>query len=334
MMPSAIRLLIAAAVLAGGCGSAPAPSSPAISAVPPSTGDSAYPAAFVASASGRSGSARGLAVFSSSDGRLLRWLVRGASLPTPIAVSPTGAWVYYYYTAAPPPRCPRTGFVEPILWRVRVTGGRPQRARIHTSDLAFSPDGRMMAYTSTRRCGQTLLIVVRDRRTRMTRQIIAARNVLPGNGPIFGAQLSWAPDDVHLAVAVEPAAAINTLLVINARRTTNITRVPPIPPCAVPHVGCLDPGFDVRGRLTFLNWVEEPSRSAEWIARWQNGLTTRPFQLGRVLSFNAAIAIDRTGNAILLEGYLRHPKLWRLSGGSRTLLRRFTNWPTTIWLLR
>src|SRR5712691_10579105 len=36
------------------------------------------------------------------------------------------------------------------------------------------------------------------------------------------AELSWAPDDVHLAVGATPAAAINTLEVINARRATDL----------------------------------------------------------------------------------------------------------------
>jgi hypothetical protein len=338
MMPFAFRPIIAAAaVVLAGCGSAPAPSSPAISAVPHSTADGAYPAAFAASAAGGGGSVQGLAVFSSSDGRLLRWLVRSTSLPVPVAVSLGGAWVYYYYPAAPRPPCPSNGFVEPLLWRVHVNGGRPPRADIRTTDLAFSPDGRMVAYTSTQRCGQTLLIVVRDQRTGVTRRIIAARNSLSGNGPVFYAQLSWAPDDVHLAVAVAPAAAINTLEVIDARRATDITRAQPIPPCAAQHVGCLDPSFDVHGRLTFLNWLEEPSRSAEWVVRWQNGHAIRLFRLSQAVSFNAAIAVDQTGNAILLEGYLRQPELWRWSGGSLALLRRSTRRlvvTSPLWLVR
>jgi hypothetical protein len=56
-----------------------------------------YRAEFVAAVAGsiRSGP-QGLAVFSSSDGRLLRWLVRRAPDPVPVSVSPNGRWLYYY----------------------------------------------------------------------------------------------------------------------------------------------------------------------------------------------------------------------------------------------
>ena len=83
-------------------------------------------------------------------------------------------------------------------------------------------------------------------------------------------------------------------------------------------------GFDVHGRLTFLNWLQEPSRSAEWVVRWQNGHAIRLLRLSQAVSFGAAIALDRTGSAILLEGYLRQPELWRWSGGSLALLRSST----------
>jgi hypothetical protein len=296
-----------------------------------------YPAAFVASASG--GKVQGLAVFSSSGGRLLRWLVRGEKLPVPVAVSPHGTWVYFYYPAAPSRQCPSNGFVEPLLWRVRVAGGRPQRTDIHTTDLAFSPDGRMTAHTSTRKCGQTLVIVVHNQRTGATRTIIAARNDLSGNGPIFFAQLSWAPDDVHLAVAMAPAAAINSLIVINVRRATDITGVQSIPPCAAARsaqVGCLDPGFDRYGGLTFLKWLEKPGSSQEWAVRWRSGHATRIFRLSRATSFDADIAVDHAGNAILLEGY-GPLGLWRWSGGSLRLLRGPGSRPSVysaLWLSR
>jgi hypothetical protein len=248
--------------------------------------------------------------------------------------------VYYYYPPTLKLSCPPEGFVEPRLWRARVTGGRPERTDIRTTDLAFSPDGQLVAYTSERNCGQTLLIVVRDQRTGATRRIIAAHNDLSGNGVISFAELSWAPDDVHLAVATEAAAAINTLVVIDARKAKNITRSQPIPPCASPaapaQVGCLNPSFDVHGRLTFLDWLEAPSQSGEWPVRWASGHATRLFRLNRAAAFFAGIAVDRTGNAILLEGY-GHDDIWRWYKGSLTLIRRpsrrlvLTN---PLWLLR
>jgi hypothetical protein len=341
MKPFAFISVIAAALfVVAGCGSAQAQSSPAVGTVSRTTPDAAYPGAFVASTSDSAGAASGLAVFSSANGRLIRWLVRSKSQPMPVAVSPGGAWVYYYYPAASKPQCPPEGFVEPRLWRVRITGGRPERADIRTTDLAFSPDGKMMAYTSEQNCGQTLLIVVRDQRTGATRRIIAAHNDLSGNGVISYAELSWAPDDVHLAVATEAAAAINTLVVIDARRAKDITRSQPIPPCASPaapaQVGCLNPSFDVHGRLTFLDWLEAPSRSGEWTVRWRNGHATRLFKLNRAAAFFAGIAVDRTGNAILLEGY-GHDDIWRWYKGSLTLIRRSSRrlvLTNPLWLVR
>jgi hypothetical protein len=327
MKPFASRSIAAIAVVLTACGSASAQSSLAASVVSRSVADSSYPAAFVASLSNSTGTAGGLAVFSSSDGRLLRWLLHSKSQPTPVAVSPSGTWVYYYYPAAANPRCPSGGFVEPLLWRLRVTGGRPQRTDIHTTDLAFSPDGKMLAYTSELKCGRTLLIVVRNQRTGATRRIIAAHNDLSGNGVITEAELSWAPDDVHLAVATEAAAALNALQVIDTRRTTDITRAPVIGPCASPaastQVGCLNPGFDVHGRLTFLRWLESPGQSGEWVVRWQNRRATRLFRLSRALAFSAGISVDRTGNAILLLGEYGGPDdVWRWSNGSLSLIRR------------
>jgi hypothetical protein len=312
-------VIAASAALLAGCGLAAAQSVPAASTTHGKP--AGYPAAFVASAG--TGKVQGLAVFSAANGRLLHWLVRGKTAPVPVAVSPQGTWAYFYYPTTPGPRCPRDGFVEPVLWRVRVAGGRPQRTQFRTTDLAFSPDGKMTAYTSTRKCGQTLLIVVRNQRTGATRRIVAVHNDLSGNGPVFLAQLSWAPDDVHLAVATAPAAAINSLDVINALRATNITRAQPIPPCTAAgsaQVGCLDPGFSRPGSLTFLGWQEGPSKSGEWAQTWRHGTATRLFRLSKTLSFNADIAVDAAGSAILLEGH-DPSELWRWSGGSLTLLR-------------
>lgn len=248
--------------------------------------------------------------------------------------------MYYYYPATSKPQCPPEGFVEPRLWRVRVTGGRPERTDMRTTDLAFSPDGKMVAYTSERKCGQTLLLVVRDQRTGATRRIVVTHNDLSGNGVIADAELSWAPDDVHLAVATEAAAAINTLVVIDARRAKDITRSQPIPPCASPgepaQVGCLNPSFDVHGRLTFLDWLQAPSRSGEWTVRWRSGHATRLFKLNRAVAFSASIAVDRTGNAILLEGHGRDG-IWRWYKGSLTLIRRSSRrllLSSPLWLLR
>jgi hypothetical protein len=286
-------------------------------------GRGGYPAAFVAAVSGGSGmTRRGLAVFSSGDGHIVRWLVRSARDLLPAAVSPDNRWVYYFNQAAlAPGRCPRNRFTEPAMWRVPARGGPARRSGIRTTSIAFSPDGRMVAYISTRRCGSTVWIIVHDQRAGTTRRILLARNARTSNNPIFSAQLSWAPDDTRLAVAVAPAAAINALYVLNTRRAVRLP-AHAIRPCDGPVDECLDPAFDVRGRLTFLKWRNLNSRIPEWVVRWQKDSAIRLIRLSRNQSagVTASIAVDRVGNAILLAGGLRQREIWRWSGDRIALI--------------
>jgi hypothetical protein len=288
-----------------------------------------YPAAFVAAVGRgiRSGPS-GLAVFSSSDGRLLRWLVRGAADPVPVAVSPDGRWLYYYDQGVlTRGRCPATGFTDPVLWKVPTGGGRPERAGLRTPSIAFSTDGRMVAYTASSDCGRVARIVVRDRRTGAIRRILLARNDLSGQ-PTFSAQLSWAPDDAHLAVAVAPAAAINTLSVLNARRATSAITARQILPCpGTGGSGCLDPSFGAGGRLTFLKWQEGTVTSfAEWVIRWQHSRAEQLFPIPprQAEGGGASIAVDRAGNAVLIEGGMPLPEIWRWYRGHLSLILRST----------
>ena len=299
-----------------------------------------YPAAFVA-AVGRSirSGPHGLAAFSSSDGRLLRWLVRSAPDPFPVAVSPNGRWLYYTQYAPTQGRCPNTGFVDPVLWKVPAGGGRPRRSGLRTPSIAFSPDGRMVAYTKSSGCGRLLRIVVRNRRTGATRRILLAHNDLRGNNQVGSAQLSWAPDDAHLAVAVAPAAAINGLSVINALRARNAITARDIWPCAGDTkkiiVGCLNPGFDIHGRLTFLKWREgdTPNSFAEWVVRWHRGRAGKLFRLSGEQSADgsASIAVNRTGNAVLPDGGQRYPEIWRWYRGPLRLILRSTPGRRVVW---
>ncbi len=295
-----------------------------------------YPAAFVAAVarSFRPGP-RGLAVFSSSDGRLLRWLVRSAPGPVPVSVSPDGRWLYYYNQDAPAPgRCPDTGFAGPVLRKVPTAGGRSRRAGLRTPGIAFSPDGRMVAYTVSSRCGRLVRIVVRNRRTGSTRRILLARNDLRGSNQIGTAQLSWAPDDTHLAVAAAPAAAINGLSVINAlrARTVPFARRSVPSPCARGNDECLDPAFDVHGRLTFVKWLNTIRRSGEWVMRWHDGRAHRLFRLpGQQIGGDVSIAVNRTGNAVLLENSgARRPEIWRWNHGHLSLILRSVP-PRVVW---
>jgi len=223
--------------------------------------------------------------------------------------------------------------VDPVLWKVPTDGGRPRRAGIRTPSIAFSPDGRMVAYTVSSRCGRVIRIVVRDGRTGDTRRILLAHNDLRGNNQIGSAQLSWAPDDAHLAVAVAPAAAINALSVINAlrARTVSFTRRSIPSPCARGNDECLDPAFDVRGRLTLFKWLNVIRRTGEWVIRWHDGRAQRLFRLPGQQSGDVSIAVNRTGNAVLLENSgARHPEIWRWYRGRLSLILRSTP-PQVVW---
>ena len=279
---------------------------------------------FVASVSAAGGRvSRGLAVFSSADGYLIRRLTRDRLFPAAAAASPDGRWVYFFRESDLAPRsCQGSGFTEPSLWKVPARGGRPQRAGLRTTSLAFSPDGRMAAYTTARRCGLTIWIVVRDRKAGTTRRILLARNAPTSNNPTETAQLSWAPDDRHLAIAVAPAAAINSLYVLNARTATKLPATT-IAPCNAPNDDCLDPSYDHRGRLTFLKWRNQLGHHPERVVRWQHDHASRLFTLSRSQSAErtASIAVDPANGAVLIEGGLRQRQIWRWSGGSITLIR-------------
>jgi hypothetical protein len=283
-----------------------------------------HPRAFVASVLGAGGRvSRGLSVFSAADGHVIRKLTRDRRFPVAVALSPDGRWVYYFRESDQAPgRCKATGFTEPPLWRVPASGGRPRRAGLRTTSLAFSADGRMAAYTSSRRCGRTVWIVIRDKKAGTTRHILLARNVPTSNNPIFTAQLSWAPDDRHLAVAVTPAAAINSVSVVNARTATRMP-AKAIAPCTRQEDECLDPGFDRSGGLTFLKWRNQPGRHPERVVRWQHGHVSRLVTLSRNQSSqnSASIAAGGAGGAVLIEGGIRRHQVWRWSAGRITLIR-------------
>jgi hypothetical protein len=142
--------------------------------------------AFVASVAGAGGRvSRGLAVFSSVDGHVILRLTTDSRFPVAVAASPAGRWVYFFRESdLAAGRCQGRGFTEPTLWRMPASGGRPRRAGLRTTSLAFSPDGRMLAYTSARRCGRTIWIVVRDRTAGTTRRILLARNAPTSNNAV------------------------------------------------------------------------------------------------------------------------------------------------------
>jgi hypothetical protein len=95
---------------------------------------------------------------------------------------------------------------------------------------------------------------------------------------------------------------------------------------------CLDPGFDLRTRLTFLKWRNELNPGPEWAMRLRHGRAVRLFLLSSDQSgyFTASIAVAREGNAVLLQGGRQAVEIWRWSGGRSQLLIRSTQ-PSRWW---
>jgi hypothetical protein len=328
------RLAVLPAIAVLGCALLPGTAAASLHTVP---------ASFVAAVY-RNSVPEGLAVFSSSSGRLARWLVRRTSGPTPAAVSADGRWVYYYNQSGVK-SCPGDGLVLPALWRVKAGGGAPQKTGLRTDSFALSPDGKMSAYLSARHCGRTLWLVIRNRRTGRTRRIFLWHNAPTAFYQVAAAQLSWAPDDVHLAVGLASTAVINTLAVINTRTATSAEAAPEIRPCkggtSTVDIGCIDPGFDVHGRLVFVKWRDPLTGSFTASAlRWYHGQVTRLFRFSRTQckAFSAqSLSVNRGGNAVLLESYLAEPAIWRWTGGAMALVFRSTPQRTLagpLWLQR
>jgi hypothetical protein len=328
------RFAVLPAVAALGCALLPGTAAASLRTVP---------ASFVAAVY-RNSAPQGLAVFSSSSGRLVRWLLHSTSGPAPAAVSADGRWVYYYNQSGLK-SCPSDGLILPALWRVKAGGGPPQKTGLRTDSFALSPDGKMSAYLSARHCGRTLWLMVRNRRTGHTRRIFLWHNAPTAFYQVATAQLSWAPDDVHLAVGLATAPAINGLSVINTRRVTNASTAPEIRPCnggsSSVQVGCVDPGFDVHGRLTFVKWRSPVSGAPSVLAlRWYHDQTTRLFRFNRTQSKalnGQSLSVNRQGTAILLESYLTEPTIWRWARSSMALVFRSTPQRTLfgpMWLQR
>lgn len=210
------------------------------------------------------------------------------------------------------------------IWRVRVIGGRAQLVQTGASDYAVSPDGRAVAYVIGADHGDVVELVARNLVTGRRNTIIMATRPAPdtNNWPpgVFG--LTWAPDDVHLAVQFELTAAINSVLVFYAFTATTIRdgRTAPTP-CTVANnwaCGEFDPAHLASGALTYV--IQRLSRSgaaSASLVAWQAG------RRATLLSFPAGMQAqyyDMTaqGQAIWVNGPAR-PKgpwmIWRWSGG-------------------
>jgi hypothetical protein len=121
-----------------------------------------------------------------------------------------------------------------------------------------------------------------------------ANNWPPG---IFG--LTWAPDDVHLAVQFQLTAAINSVLVFDAFTATTIRdgRTAPAPCPVTDYSACgeVDPAYLTSGALSYM--IQQVSRSgfsaSAILVVWQAGHRTTLLSLpGRGIS---DLRHDRSG---------------------------------------
>lgn len=328
---AAAALAVAVAALTAGCASgrpasapAPVPTAAVTSGAEAGPAGPVPPVFAVSFAQARAtGSGDRLAVLSSRTGALLRWLAPPPRGATDMVLSVRDGWVYFVRSRAG--SGPGSGSPAPAVWRVRLAGGRAQLVQAGASGYAVSPDGHAVAYVTGADHGNTVEIAARNLATGKRNTIIVA--IRPGpranDWPPGVSGLTWAPDDVHLAVQFQLTAAIGGVLVFGAFAATTVTdgRAGPAS-CTAADYQCAgaDPAYLASGVLTYV--IQRISRSGATrasLAAWRPGgrASTR-------FSFPAGTPpqpYDMTarGQAIWASGPAQ-PKgpwtIWRWSGGA------------------
>jgi hypothetical protein len=212
---------------------------------------------------------------------------------------------------------------SPAIWRVRVTGGRAQLVQAGATGYAVSPDGRAVASVISADHGDVIELVARNLVTGRRHTIILATRPDPeaNNWPPGVLNLTWAPDDVHLAVQFQLTAAINGVLVFDAftAATARDGRTAPAPCPVSSACGEFDPAYLASGALTYVIQRLSGSGAARAsLVAWQAGHRTT------LLSFPAGMQAqfyDMTaqGQAIWVSGPAgpKGPwRIWRWSGGA------------------
>jgi hypothetical protein len=189
-----------------------------------------------------------LAVLSSRTGTIVRWLTPRVDGTYDNPVSLRGSWVYFSRGTAA-----GTG----AIWRRPLAGGRAQLVQAGTVDWSMSQDGRAVAYVISNRYREEL--ITRDLGTGQRHTIVIATDPdgAANNWPPSALDLTWSPDDRQLALALQPTAAISSVLVLGAFTATTIkdaTTAPAPAPC--PAAGPLqctetDPAYLADGALSY-----------------------------------------------------------------------------------
>jgi hypothetical protein len=188
-----------------------------------------------------------IALLSSRTGDLLRWLTPQQDGTFDAVLSVYDGWVYFL-----------RGVASVSVWRVPVAGGRARLVLAGATAYALSPDGRAVAYVTSADHGNVLDLVARNLVTGRQNTVVMSMRPDPdaNNWPPGVSSLTWAPDDVHLAVQFELTAAISRVLVFDAftARTLGDARTAPSP-CAVtskPVCEEFDPAYLASGALTYV----------------------------------------------------------------------------------
>jgi hypothetical protein len=277
------------------------------------------PAVFAASLSFWSPKADGgelgerIALLSARTGDLLRWLTPRQDGTFDAVLSVHDGWVYFL-----------RGVASVSVWRVPVAGGRAQLVKAGATGYAVSPDGRAVAYVISADHGDVLELVARNLVTGQQNTIIMATKAFPGanNWPPSVSSLTWAPDDVHLAVQFGLTGAINYVQVFDAftARTLGDGRTAPSPCTVTDKPVCeeSDPAYLASGALTHVvQRISDNGTASASLVAWQAG------RLTTLLSFPAGPSpfYDMTaqGQAIWVD-YPAEPKgpwtIWRWTGGA------------------
>jgi hypothetical protein len=321
-------LAMAVAAMAAGCAAGTPASGPAsahpvaatarMAAGTPSTVPPVFAVSLTPAKAGPAGDR--LALLSSRTGALLRWLTPQPQGATDEVLSERDGWAYFVSYPIDITSPPDTA--SPAIWRVRVTGGRAQLVQAGATGYAVSLDGRAVASVVSADHGDVRKLVARNLVTGRQNTIIMATKPDPGanHWPPNVLGLTWAPDDVHLAVQLQLTAAINSVLVFDAftAATASDGRTAPAPCTVSGWCGEFDPAYLASGALTYLiQWLSRSGAARASLVAWQAGRRTT------LLSFPAGAPpfYDMTtqGQAIWVNDPAspEGPRtIWRWSGGA------------------
>jgi hypothetical protein len=194
-----------------------------------------------------------IGLFSAATGHLIRVLRRHDNADL-LTVSPTGKSLLYVNEPAnkeTPAACRATARRDGsgTVLRMPLSGGRPVDTGRHTSVMALSRDGRMVAWVT----GELVVrLHVRNRVTGRTRRLLIADNHGMGN-PTFVDGLAWAPGGTRLAVSLGATAVITWIHVMNPWTTArHVSTDREVRGC---RTSCSAPAYRPSGHVMFMRII-------------------------------------------------------------------------------